>query len=47
MPAVKLDFTRSSDAGPCEQGATFRRRVLPVLEQEPEILPVAQVQQEL
>jgi hypothetical protein len=26
MPAVKIDFTRTSDAGPCEQGATFRRR---------------------
>lgn len=28
MPAAKIDFTRSSDAGPCEQGATFRRRIL-------------------
>jgi hypothetical protein len=25
MPAVRVDFTRSSEYGPCEQGATFRK----------------------
>jgi hypothetical protein len=28
MPASKVDFTRNSEAGPCEQGATFRRRIM-------------------
>lgn len=28
MTAAKIHFTRDSDAGPCEQGATFRRQLI-------------------